>query len=97
MKQRMELVEMKASVERPRSEYAFSERRACRLLEIAVATFRYRPVRKDSELRLPRSGGLVSGSATLPDIQNFVYCWKWLIPNLSSFEAVLWKTRAPFR
>jgi putative transposase len=47
----MELVEMKASVERLRNEYAFSERRACRLLELPVSTFRHRPVSKDDDLR----------------------------------------------
>jgi putative transposase len=42
---------MKASVEHLRKEYAFSERRACRLLQLAASTFRYRPVLKDDDLR----------------------------------------------
>jgi putative transposase len=47
----MELVEMKASVEHLRTTYAFSERRACGLVGLAVSTCRYRPVRDDSALR----------------------------------------------
>jgi putative transposase len=47
----MELVEMKASVEHLRREYAFSQRRACRLLEVAVSTVRYRPISTDDDLR----------------------------------------------
>jgi putative transposase len=42
---------MKASVEHLRKDYAFSERRACRLLEMAVSTFRYHPASKDDGLR----------------------------------------------
>ena len=42
---------MKASVEHLRSEYAFSERRACRVLQVPVSTFRYHPVSKDDDLR----------------------------------------------
>src|SRR4030095_11579165 len=50
-KKRLELVEMKAAIEHLRKSYAFSERRACRLLELAVSTYRYRPTRDDSRLR----------------------------------------------
>jgi putative transposase len=32
-----------------RSEYAFSERRACGLAQLAVATYRYRTRREDDE------------------------------------------------
>ncbi len=42
---------MKAAVEHLRESYAFSERRACRVLELAVSTYRYRPTRDDGRLR----------------------------------------------
>jgi putative transposase len=42
---------MKAAVEHLRESYAFSERRACRVLEVAVSTYRYRPTRDDGRLR----------------------------------------------
>jgi putative transposase len=42
---------MKATVEQLRSEYAFSERRACRLIGLAVSTYRYEPCRNDARLR----------------------------------------------
>ena len=42
---------MKAAVEHLRETYAFSQRRACRLLELAVSTFRYRSTRHDAGLR----------------------------------------------
>jgi len=42
---------MKAAVEHVRQEYAFSERRACRLMMLAVTTYRYRSVRSDEPLR----------------------------------------------
>ena len=42
---------MKASVEHLRSSYAFSERRACRLMGIAVGTFRYQSQTSDEALR----------------------------------------------
>lgn len=41
---------MKATVERLRSEYAFSERRACQLTGLAVSTYRYQPRRDDASL-----------------------------------------------
>ena len=41
---------MKATVERLRSEYAFSERRACQLMGLAVSTYRYQPRRDDANL-----------------------------------------------
>jgi putative transposase len=42
---------MKASVEHLRNSFAFSERRACRLMDLSVSTFRYRAQSDDSELR----------------------------------------------
>jgi putative transposase len=42
---------MKATVEQLRNEYAFSERRACRLMGLAVSTYRYRPTKNDTALR----------------------------------------------
>lgn len=42
---------MKASIEHVLSDYAFTERRACGLLEMPVSTFRYQPVSKDDDLR----------------------------------------------
>lgn len=41
---------MKATVERLRGEYAFSERRACRLIGWAVSTYRYQQRRNDTSL-----------------------------------------------
>jgi putative transposase len=46
----MELAIMKAGVGHLRSTYAFSERRACRLLELPVSTYRYCSVRNDGAL-----------------------------------------------
>ncbi len=42
---------MKASVEQIRKEFAFSERRACRLVGLPVNTFRYRPSDRNEALR----------------------------------------------
>lgn len=42
---------MKASVEHVRERYAFTERRACRLLHVPVSSFRYQPQRRDDGLR----------------------------------------------
>lgn len=42
---------MKASVEHLRKSFAFTERRACRLLKIAVSSFRYHSVCSDTALR----------------------------------------------
>ena len=42
---------MKASVEHIRSEYAFTERRACRLLLVPVSSYRYKPRRNNDGLR----------------------------------------------
>jgi putative transposase len=47
----MELDTMKASVEHVRERYAFTERRACRLLHVPVSSFRYQPQRRDDGLR----------------------------------------------
>jgi putative transposase len=42
---------MKAAVQHLKQDFAFSERRACGLLDLPVSTYRYRPSRGDSELR----------------------------------------------
>lgn len=42
---------MKASVEHIRKSFAFTERRACRLMKMAVSSYRYRPGRTDTGLR----------------------------------------------
>ena len=42
---------MKASVEHIREKFAFTERRACRLLLVPVSSYRYRPSRNDDGLR----------------------------------------------
>lgn len=47
----MELAVLKAAVGQVREEYAFSERRACRLMEMAVSSYRYRRRRCDEPLR----------------------------------------------
>jgi putative transposase len=47
----MELVARKAAVEQLREEYAFSQRRACGLLALAVSSWRYRARRSDEALR----------------------------------------------
>ena len=47
----MELVALKAAIEQVQQEYAFSQRRACRLMTMAVTTYRYRSLRTDEPLR----------------------------------------------
>jgi hypothetical protein len=47
----LELVALKAAIEQVQQEYAFSERRACRLMTMAVTTYRYRSRRTDEPLR----------------------------------------------
>jgi putative transposase len=47
----MELVAMKAAVEQVQQEYAFSQRRACALLRVAVSSCRYQTRRSDEPLR----------------------------------------------
>lgn len=42
---------MKAAIGQMKHEYAFSERRACRLMMLAVTTYRYRSQRTDEPLR----------------------------------------------
>ena len=42
---------MKAAVEQIQQQFAFSRRRACRLLMVAVSSCRYRPRRSDEDLR----------------------------------------------
>jgi hypothetical protein len=41
---------MKAAVGQVRQEYAFSERRACRLLRMSVSSYRYQAQRSDEGL-----------------------------------------------
>ena len=50
-KKRLELVALKAAIEQVQGEYAFSERRTCRLITMAVTTYRYRSLRRDEPLR----------------------------------------------
>jgi putative transposase len=47
----MELGAMKASVEHIRAKFAFTERRACRLLLVPVSSYRYQPRQNDNSLR----------------------------------------------
>jgi putative transposase len=47
----LELVALKAAIEQVQQEYAFSQRRACRLMTMAVTTYRYRSLRTDEPLR----------------------------------------------
>src|ERR1700688_1812201 len=47
----MELVALKAAVEQVRGEYAFSQRRACGLVTMAVAGYPYQSRRRDEPLR----------------------------------------------
>lgn len=42
---------MKAAVEHVQAKYAFSERRACRLLLVPVSSYRYKPRNRDEDLR----------------------------------------------
>ena len=42
---------MKAAVEQVRGEYAFSQRRACGLMTMAVSSYRYQSRRSDEPLR----------------------------------------------
>jgi hypothetical protein len=50
-KKRLELVALKAAIGQMREDYAFSERRACRVMMLAVTTYRYRSLRSDEPLR----------------------------------------------
>src|SRR5271165_2411788 len=47
----MELAVLKAAVGQVREEYAFSQRRTCRLLTLAVSSYRYESTRSDEGLR----------------------------------------------
>jgi putative transposase len=47
----VELVALKAAIEQMKKEYAFSERRACGLVMVAVSTYRYEARRSDEALR----------------------------------------------
>src|SRR5579864_9221521 len=51
-KKRMGLAVMKAAVGQVRQEYAFSQRRACRLLTMPVSSYRYQAKRSDEGLRV---------------------------------------------
>ena len=48
----MELAVLKAAVGHVRGEYAFSERRACLLMTMAVSSYRYQARRCDEGLRV---------------------------------------------
>jgi putative transposase len=48
----MELAVLKAAVGQVRQEYAFSQRRACRLLTMSVSSYRYQSKRSDEGLRV---------------------------------------------
>ncbi len=50
-KKRLELAVLKATVEQVREQYAFSERRACGVLTMAVSSYRYQSRRTDEPLR----------------------------------------------
>ena len=50
-KKRVELVALKAAVEQVRGDYAFSQRRACGLMTMAVSSYRYQSRRSDEPLR----------------------------------------------
>ncbi len=50
-KKRLELAVLKATVEQVREQYAFSERRACGVLTMAVSSYRYQTRRTDEPLR----------------------------------------------
>src|SRR5271169_3488749 len=50
-KKRLELVALKAAVEQVRGEYAFSQRRACGVVTMAVSSYRYQSRRSDEPLR----------------------------------------------
>lgn len=47
----MELVARKAAIEQVREEFAFSQRRACHLMTVAVSSYRYQTSRSDEPLR----------------------------------------------
>ena len=47
----MELAVLKAAVEQVREKYAFSQRRACRVMTMAVSSYRYQSRRLDEPLR----------------------------------------------
>ena len=49
----MELAALKASVEHIRHKFAFTERRACRLMLRPASSYRYKPRQNDNSLREP--------------------------------------------
>jgi hypothetical protein len=49
----MELAAMKASVEHIREKFAFTERRACRLLLVPVSSYRYQPRQSNAPVDIP--------------------------------------------
>jgi len=51
MLRRVELVALKAAVEQVRQAYAFSQRRACGLMAVAVSSYRYQTRRPHEPLR----------------------------------------------
>ena len=67
-KKRLELVARKAAIGQIEQDYAFSERRACGLMMLAVTTYRYRSQRSDEPLRTR----LVELAPGAPPLTSFV-------------------------
>jgi hypothetical protein len=72
-KKRLELVALKAAVEQVRGEYAFSQRRACGVVTMAVSSYRYQTRRSDEPLRT-RPVELARKSRA-PGIGGCMSCW----------------------
>lgn len=74
----MELAVLKATVEPMRQKYAFSERRACGLMMLAVTTYRYRSQRSDEPLRGRRSKCYGAQAPGRPKTTCRVSTFTWL-------------------
>lgn len=72
-KKRMELAVLKATVEQVREKYAFSQRRACGVMRMSVATYRYRSLRTDEPLRTRLVGW--RGPSRASGIGGCMFCW----------------------
>jgi hypothetical protein len=68
----VEFAVLKATVGQVREKYAFSERRACRLMTLAVTTYRYRSRRSDE--RCARSWWSWRGRSRALDIGGCMCC-----------------------